>query len=191
MAKPDTTDGRPAPSLLRLSGSCLAIACVIPVLILGFVLLTGHASITTHAIGLAILVVGFWLWWLVFRFLPGRRSDDSGASEPHADPGFGEGAVDEKFTRRWRRLMAIALGIGLSTFLVIGLATLVNSRLVAKIGVSLPMVPFLALGSMLMVGAFTAQGGRRKTFRTRLGLVGLGLFIVGAAGSAVLNIWFG
>jgi hypothetical protein len=191
MAKPDTTDGRSAPSCLRISGSCLAIACVIPVLILGFVLLTGHVSITTRAIGLAILVVGFWLWWLVFRFLPGRRSDDSGTNEPAPKPVTSVGTADEKFTRRWGRLLAIAYVLGFSWFLVIGVAALVNSRLVAKIGISLPMLFFIVFGSMLIIGAFTVQGGKRKTFRTRLGLVGLGLFIVIGAGSAVLNVWFG
>ena len=128
------------------------------------------------------------MWWLVFRFLPGRRSDDSGAYEPDAETGIGEGAVDQKSTRRLGRLMAIALVIGFSAFPVLVLAAAANSRLVAKVGLSLPMVPFLVLGSILMVGAFT---GRRKTFRTRLGLVGLGLLIVGPATYAVLGVWSG
>lgn len=191
MAKPDTTGRRSVPSCLRISGSCLAIACVIPVLILGFALLTSHVSITTHAIGLAMLVVGFWFWWLVFRFLPSRRSDDSGAYEPVPEPVTNEGTADKKFTRRWGRLIAVAFVIGFSSFLVIGLAALLNSRLVAKFGVSLPMVPFIVLGAMLISGAFTVQGGTRKTLRTRLGLVGVGLLIAGGASSAVLNIWFG
>ena len=83
--------------------------------------------------------------------------------------------------------MAIAIIIGFSAFLVLVLAAAANSRLVAKVGLSLPMVPFVVLGSILMVGAIT---GRRKTFRTRLGLVGLGLLIGGTAAYAVVNVWF-
>jgi len=124
------------------------------------------------------------------RFLPGQRPADSGAHGA-PEPVTSEGTVDEKFTRRWGRLTGIALVIGFSSFLVIGLATLVNSRAIAKIGVSLPMVPFIVVGSMLIIRAFTPQGGKRKTLRTRIGLIGLGLLIAGGATSAVFNVWFG
>jgi len=169
----------------------LAAGCLILVLVFGFALLTGHTSITTHAIGLAILIVGLWLWRLVLRFLPGRRSDDSGAHETVPEPATREGTADEKFTRRWGRLIAIALVIGFSSFLVFGLGVLVHSGLVAKIGISLPMVPFIVIGAMLIIGAFTVQGGKRKTIGTRLGLLGVGLLMAGGATSAVLNVWFG
>jgi hypothetical protein len=83
--------------------------------------------------------------------------------------------------------MVIAMGIGFSAFPVLLLSAAVNSRFVAKFGLSLIMVPFLVISSMIAASAFTA---RRQTFRVRLGLVGVGLLIFVPASFALLGIWF-
>jgi hypothetical protein len=98
-------------------------------------------------------------------------------------------AADEK--RRLRLmglLMAISWGIGFSGFLVLVLASYANSRFVANVGLSQFLVPFLFVGSWLMVSAFTK---RRKALRTRLGQVAIGLLIVVPAIWTGLGIWFG
>lgn len=108
--------------------------------------------------------------------------------EPVAEAGPSEKAVDAKHRSRLVGVfIATGMGIGFSGFLVIVLAADVNSRVVAKVGISQFMVPFLFVGSLLMVSAFTG----RRTFRTRLGIVGVGLLIVVPATFAVFGVWLG
>jgi hypothetical protein len=80
MAKLRPVHGWTTLTVVQLSGSCLVIVCLILMLTFGFALLVAHGPITTHAIGLATLVVGLWLWRIVLRFtfnrLSGRSSKD-------------------------------------------------------------------------------------------------------------------
>ncbi len=82
--------------------------------------------------------------------------------------------------------MVIATGIGFSAFPVFLFSAVVNSRFVAKFGLSLIMVPFLVISSMITASGFTA---RRKTFRVRLGIIGVGLLIFVPATFTLLGIW--